>query len=285
MAAMESGLEGKVVFVTGASGGIGRAVTDAFAAEGALLALQGHRRFDELERRTAERPFAERALCLCADVADPRAMEGAMASARERFGRVDVCIANAGVWPPEETLVPDLDPERVREVVGVNLMGAFWTARAFLAELARSGPRPDGHGASIVFTGSTAGRFGELGHADYAVSKAGLYGLVRTLKNEIVRLDPYGRVNMVEPGWTVTEMARAALEDDGAVTRVVRTMPLRQLGRASDVARTIAFLASPRLARHVSGQVITAAGGMEGRLLWNEESVDVEEIRSRLGRE
>jgi 3-oxoacyl-[acyl-carrier protein] reductase len=279
---MESGLENKVVFVTGASGGIGRAIADTFAEEGALLALQGNRQFGELERRVTGKRWADRALCLRADVADPGAIGAAVDAARERFGRVDVCVANAGIWPPEETLLSGLDPERVREVIGVNLLGAVWTARAFLAALAETGPRDDGDGASLVFTGSTAGRYGELGHCDYSVSKAGLYGLVRTLKNEIVRLDPYGRVNMVEPGWTVTEMARAALENSHQVARVVRTMPVRQLGRAADIARAIAFLASPRLARHLSGEVLTVAGGMEGRVLWDEGSIDVGAIRERV---
>ncbi len=282
---MDSGLADKVVFVTGASGGIGRAVTDAFAEEGAQLALQGNRQFAELERRTAGMPWADRALCLEADVADPEALDVAMERAREHFGRIDVCIANAGIWPPEERLLHQLGVERVREVVGVNLLGAMWTARAFLAALHRSGPRGDGQGASLTFTGSTAGRFGELGHCDYSVSKAGLYGLVRTLKNEIVRIDRHGRVNMVEPGWTVTEMAREALQDPARIRGVVRTMPVRQLGRAVDIARTIVFLSSPRLARHLSGEVLTVAGGMEGRVLWDEEAIDVAGIRGRLGEE
>ncbi len=282
---MDSALADKVVFVTGASGGIGRAIADAFADEGARLVLQGHWRFDELERRTAAKSWHERALCVRADVAEPADLEAAFALAVERFGRVDACVANAGVWPAEEKLLHELDPERVRAVVDVNLLGALWTARAFFRALERSGPRADGHGASLVFTGSTAGRFGELGHVDYALAKAGLQGIVRTLKNEIVRFDPYGRVNLVEPGWTVTEMARAALEDPALVRRVARTMPLRQLGRAEDVARTIVFLTSPRLARHLSGQVLTVAGGMEGRVLWDEGAIDVAEIRARLGRE
>lgn len=278
---MDSGLADKVVLVTGASGGIGRALVDAFAEEGASLALVGNTRADELERRVRERGLSERALVLAADVADPDAIDGAMQRARERFGRVDACVANAGVWPAPHRHAGELEPERVRATIGVNLLGALWTARAFLRALAASGPRADGDGAALVFTGSTAGRFGEAGHADYAASKAGLTGLVLSLKNELARIDPFGRVNLVEPGWTVTEMARAALEDDGLVRRVVRTMALRQLGRAADVARAVVWLCSPRLARHVSGQTITVAGGMEGRLLWDEGEVDPAAVRAR----
>jgi 3-oxoacyl-[acyl-carrier protein] reductase len=215
-------------------------------------------------------------------VTQPRALDAAFAEAAQRRGRVDVAIANAGVWPPEELTLGELDEERVRAVLDVNLFGAIWTARAFLRTLARSGPRADGRGACLLFTGSTAGRFGELGHADYAVSKAGLEGLVRTLKNEIVRLDPYGRVNMVEPGWTVTSMARPALQNDANIQRVLATLPLQQLARAQDIARTLLYLASPTLARHVTGQTLTVAGGMEGRLLREPAAVDVDAARARL---
>ena len=117
------------------------------------------------------------------------------------------------------------------------------------------------------------------------MSKAGLYGLVRTLKNEIVDLDPYARVNLVEPGWTVTEMVRAELADDAVVERVTSTMALRQLARARDVARTIVFLASPLLARHISGESLTVAGGLEGRLRWRPGEVDAAAVRARLASE
>jgi 3-oxoacyl-[acyl-carrier protein] reductase len=166
--------------------------------------------------------------------------------------------------------------------VAVNLLGAAWTARAWMASLARHGPRADGRGAAWVAVGSTAGRFGEAGHADYAMAKAGLRGLMLSLKNEVVRLDPYARANLVSPGWTVTEMARPALDEPGAVAGVLRTMPLRQLARPEDVARVVATLLSPAASRHVSGEDITVAGGMEGRVQWAVEDVDVPAVRARL---
>ncbi|HVS17072.1 MAG TPA: SDR family oxidoreductase [Planctomycetota bacterium] len=279
---MESGLDDTTVLVTGASGGIGRALAETFAAEGARLVLVAGRRSTELEAWTAAQPWRERALCLGADVARAADLEAAFARAEARFGRVDVTVANAGVWPRESRLLHEVDEARIRSALDANLFGALWTARAALGQLARLGPRADGVGASICCIGSTAGRFGERGHAEYAVSKAGLYGLVRTLKNEIVRLDPYGRVNLVEPGWTVTHMARAELEQVGAIANVARTMPLRQLARAADIARAVAFLASPRLARHVSGEVLTVAGGMEGRTQWERGEVDEAAVRARL---
>ncbi len=279
---MDMKLADKVVFITGASGGIGRALAEAFAAEGALLALHGRSHFEDLERYVGEQPWAARARCVRADVSSASEMTTALRRAAEAFSRVDVCIANAGLWPRPAQPLHEIPEERVRATLDANLFGAIFTARAFLGELQRSGPRADGHGASLVFIGSTAGRFGERGHSDYAVAKAGLYGLVRTLKNEIVHVDPYGRVNMIEPGWTVTHMVRKELQVPGVIAKVTSTMPLRQLARAADVARAAVFLSSPATARQISGEVLTIAGGMEGRVQWSPAEVDEDAVRNRL---
>jgi len=274
---MDLELKDKVVLVTGASGGIGSAMAEGFAAEGAKLVLHAGSRLAELEQA-----WGKRALVVQAEISDCSSVERMFAAAVARYGRVDCVIANAGRWTPESALVHQASEARIRSNIETNLFGALWTARAFLATLARSGPRADGHGASLVLIGSTAGRFGERGHAEYAVGKAGLYGILTSIKNEIVQLDPYARVNLIEPGWTVTRMARPSLEQPGLIASVVRTMPLRQLARAEDIARTALYLCSPAAARHVSGQVITVAGGMEGRVLWEGGDIDEGEIRSRL---
>lgn len=282
---MDLGLQDKVVWVTGASGGIGRAVAEVFAAEGASVALHGHRSVDETRTWLTDQAWAERALVVQADLRDPDALGACAEEVVERFGRIDVCVANAGVWPAGDLRLDELPIERLQDTIAVNLLGSLYTVRAFMRHLAASGPRADGHGAAAIFVGSTAGQFGERGHVDYAASKAGLIGAMKSLKNEIVQLDPYARVNVVEPGWTVTRMARPAMDEPGAVERVTRTMALRQLARAQDIARAIAVLASPTASSHVTGQVLTIAGGMEGRLLWNEDDVDRDAVLARLNRE
>lgn len=289
---MNLGLTDRVVFITGASGGIGRALAEAFAAEGARLALVAFRNRMALEARMADGwPFAagsptpECALILQADVSDPAQLDAAMRQVEARFGRVDHCIVNAGIWAPQAERLDAMAPERARATLEVNLFGALWTARAFLQSLARTGPRAEGEGASLTFIGSTAGRFGERGNVDYATSKAGLYGLVRSLKNEIVTIDAAARVNLIEPGWTLTEMTREALAAPDAIPRIARTMPLRQLATGEDIARAAVFLASPTAARHISGEIVTIAGGMEGRVLWEEHEIDAASIRRRLGLE
>jgi len=257
------GLTDRVAVITGASGGIGEELVRAFTAEGARVAA--------LSRRPV--PASAQVLPLLADVRSPEELDRAMRAASAAFGRVDVCVVNAGIWPPESLPLDALPEARVREVLEVNLLGAMWTARAFVAALRRSGPRTDGtggtgDGASVIFIGSTAGRFGEAGHAEYAATKAALRGLVLTLKNEIVHVDPWARVNLVDPGWTVTPMAAQTLAGSGQLDAVTRTMPLRRVASPADVAAAVLFFASPVMSRHVSGEALTVAGGMEGRALW-----------------
>ena len=122
--------------------------------------------------------------------------------------------------------------------------------------------------------GSTAGFFGEAWYSDYATSKAGMHGLMTSLKNEIVHLALRGRVNLVNPGWTLTPMAEGALSDKAVVSRIIQTVPLRKVAMPSDITHAILYLSSDKLAGHVSGQTITVAGGMEGRVLFSKEETD-----------
>ncbi len=274
-------LSRKTVVITGASGGIGRALARAFADEGASLVLVAHRNGAALADWCREQEIDDRAWTTSVDVTDADAVAALFDAVVDRCGRVDAAVVNAGIWPAEAAPLDLMEPARIRRVLDVNLAGAVFTARGFLRALRRTGPRADGHGASVTLVGSTAGRFGEAGHVEYATSKAGLKGLLLSLKNEIVGLDPGGRANLVEPGWTVTELTRSTLDDTDALRRVVATMPLQQIATAEDVARVVVALTSPAIARHVSGETITVAGGMEGRLLVHPDDVDPDAVRAR----
>jgi 3-oxoacyl-[acyl-carrier protein] reductase len=248
---VETGLAGKRVLVTGASGGIGSACARAFAAEGAEVVVHYNR-----GRERAEAVGGAR--LLQADLTREDEVERMYAEA----GPLDVCAAVAGVWPREDVPVWELPLERWEETLRANLTATFLTARGFLRGVAESG-----HG-SLVLVGSTAALFGEAGHADYAAAKSAVVGgLLLSLKNEVVRIAPRARVNAVCPGWTASPMTRAELDDPELVARVTRTMPLRKVARPEDVAAQVVALASDELSGHVTGQVITVAGGMEGRLL------------------
>ncbi len=255
---MDTGLAGKRVLVTGASGGIGSACARAFAAEGARVAIHYHRGRERAEELAAELGGAP---VVGADLTDETQVAALFDEVRGHLGGVDVCAAVAGVWPSADEPVWELALERWEATLRANLTATFLTSRAFLREVERNG-----HG-SLVLVGSTAGRFGEAGHADYAAAKSAIQvGLLLSLKNEIVRIAPKGRVNAVAPGWTVSPMTRGSLDLE-VVDRVTRTMALRKVAAADDIARAVVVLASDELSGHITGELVTVAGGMEGRTI------------------
>jgi 3-oxoacyl-[acyl-carrier protein] reductase len=258
---VETGLSGKGVLVTGASGGIGAACARAFAAEGARVAVHYHR---GEERARAVAGELDGAPVLGADLTDEQEVDRLFRETREALGRIEVCAAVAGVWPAEDVPVWQLPLERWERTLRQNLTSTFLTARGFLREVERN------RAGSLVLVGSTAGIVGEAGHADYAAAKSAILGgLLLSLKNEVVRVAPRARVNAVAPGWTESPMTRGHVDPE-SVRRVSRTMALRKVARPEDVARQVVVLASDDLSGHVTGQVVVVAGGMEGRVLHEE---------------
>jgi 3-oxoacyl-[acyl-carrier protein] reductase len=254
---MDLGLAGRRVLVTGASGGIGGATARVLAAEGARVAVHYHRNREAALALAGEID----GVALPADLRREDEADGLLAAAVERLGGLDACVANAGVWPRDDVDVADMGLDRWRGTLDANLTATFLTCRGFLRHV-----RTTGEGA-LVLVSSTAGRFGEAGHADYAAAKAAIgRGLLRSLKNEAVRLGPAVRVNAVAPGWTVSPMTARDL-DDATVDRVTATMPLRKVATPEDIAWAITWLVSDVASGHVTGEELTVAGGMEGRLL------------------
>jgi 3-oxoacyl-[acyl-carrier protein] reductase len=241
---MDIGLTGKSVLVTGGSGGIGGACVRAFLAESARVVAHYHLGRDRAEALGAD-------AIVQADLTREEEVERMF----DQAGPVEVCAAVAGVWPREDVPVRDLPLDRWERTLRDNLTSTFLTARGFF----RRG------GRSLVLVGSTAGIFGEAGHADYAAAKSAvIHGLLLSLKNEVVRDEPLARVNAVAPGWTESPMTRGHVDPEH-VRAISRTMALRKVAQPEDVAAQVVVLASDVLSGHVTGQVVTIAGGMEGR--------------------
>jgi len=271
---MNADLAGKVVLITGASGGIGSAIAQRFAEEGARLVLHyrsGRIRAEELRRKLA----GAEVLCVRADLTKESEVRRLFLAAVKRFGRMDTLIANAGSWETRDVPLDEMSLKQWRATMDAVLTSTFLCTREFFKLVAGQ------KRGNAVLIASTAAVFGEAGHADYASAKAAMaYGLTRTLKNEISRIAPHtkdycgGRVNCICPGWTVVPRNAAKLTDAATVRKVTATMALPKVAHPDDIANAAVFMSSDRLAGHITGQTLVIAGGMEGRLLWQPGEID-----------
>lgn len=244
-------LAGKTALVTGAAGGIGVAVRQRMVAEGALV-------LGVDSRDPGDRP--ESASWLQADVTDPLAMRRAVAVAATPTGRLDICVANAGINAHEDLL--DGSPEGWLRVISVNLVGVMVTFQAAAARMVGQGA------ARLLATSSGAGLRGEPGSSAYCASKGGVNALVQALACELA--EHKITVNAVAPGEIDTEMHRTAMIQrataDGRSAREIRdelvatAIPARRLGTPDEVAAVLAFLASDDAA-YITGEVIRVDGG------------------------
>lgn len=270
---MDTQLRGQVIVVTGASGGIGAGIARQFAAEGARLVLHyrtGRERVLELQKELTP---AE-SVVIAADLRKEGDTRSLFSRAVRRFGRVDTLVANAGAWETRDVPLHEMSLRQWRATMDGVLTTTFLSLREFFKLVARQ------RRGNAVLIASTAAVFGEAGHADYASAKSALaFGLTRSLKNEMARIAPHtqdycgGRINCVCPGWTVVPRLAAKLGDRKTIEKVTATMALPQLARPTDMANAAVFLASDTLARHITGQTLVIAGGMEGRRLWQADEV------------
>jgi 3-oxoacyl-[acyl-carrier protein] reductase len=271
---MDSQLTGQVVLITGAAGGIGAALTRKFAAEGARLVLHYRRSRREALALQGGLPGVH-SIVVGADLTKEAEARRLLGEAAKHFGRVDTLVANAGSWESRDVPMHRMSLRQWEATLANVLTSTFLTVREFLRLVARQ------RRGNAVLISSTAGIFGEAGHADYASAKSAMaFGLTRSLKNEMARLAPHtrdycgGRINCICPGWTVVPRTLPKLKDAAVVRKVIATMALPQLARPDDIANCAVFLASDALARHITGQVLVVAGGMEGRWLWQPGEVD-----------
>jgi 3-oxoacyl-[acyl-carrier protein] reductase len=243
-------LRDQVAIVTGGSRGIGRATALRLAEAGAHVIVNYARQqagAEEVARACTE--LGVRALAARADVSNFSQATTLVETALEHFGRLDLLVANAGVW--EGARLEEMSEELWDRVIETNLKGTWAVCRAAVPVM-----KGEGRGA-IVVVSSTAGQRGEAGYSNYAASKGGQISFTKSLA---VELAPEIRVNCVAPGWVDTDLNEAVFSDEKFKTDLREAIPLQRIATADDVALSIVFLASD-WAQHITGEVLNVNGG------------------------
>jgi NAD(P)-dependent dehydrogenase (short-subunit alcohol dehydrogenase family) len=262
-------MQGQHVLVTGAAGGIGLVVARLFLEQGANVSLHYNRTVNTLTPLLND--YTDRCYALSVNATDEQAVQKGIEQSCARFGLINVCIVNHATYVDEELPIWEMSLEQWQQTLNVNLTSYFLYSREWCRQLKRLKPTSDINNlnASLILIGSTAGKFGEANHIDYATSKGALHsGFIKSLKNEIVHIIPHARCNIIAPGWTRTPMAEVAIEQ-GKHIKALRTTPLRKVASTEDVAQACLFFASNKTGGHLTGNVLMVHGGMEGRVLWS----------------
>lgn len=243
-------LKDKVAVITGGGQGIGRAIAETYAKEGAKLAL-----FDvqeEVVKKTADEIKAQykvETIGLKADVTKFEDVEGVMKRVVDTLGRIDVLVNNAGIT--KDNLVLRMSDAEWDAVLAVNLKGPFNCTKAVFSPMRKAG------GGRIINIASIVGLMGNAGQANYSASKGGLVALTKTCAREFAKKNIL--VNAIAPGFIRTAMTDKLSDEVKAA--LAAQIPLERLGEAQDVANAALFLASDE-ASYISGQVLSVNGGM-----------------------
>lgn len=239
-------LTGKNALVTGASGGIGRAVAKALHAQGATVTLHGTRK-EVLDELAAE--LKERAHVLTCNFSDAEAVEKLVPDAEAAMGQLDILVNNAGIT--RDGLVMRMKDQDFWDVINVNLGTAFRLSRAAVKGMMK---RRFGR---IINISSVVGVTGNPGQVNYVASKAGLIGMTKSLAQELASRNI--TVNAVAPGFISSPMTDALTDDQKK--RITDSIPLARMGAGDDVAGAVAYLASAEAA-YVTGQTLHVNGGL-----------------------
>ena len=238
-------MTGQVALVTGGIRGIGRAISERFAKRGVEVAAGYSHGKAAAEKFVADHP---RASLHQGNIGSDEDCERVIQEVLDRHGRLDILVNNAGITL--DKTVRKMTPQEWDHVIQVNLSGAFYLSRAILQHMLDRGS------GRIINISSIIGEAGNIGQANYASSKAGMFGLTMSLAQETARKGI--TVNCVAPGYISTEMVQAVPK--AALDKVIAKIPIGRLGEPDEVARVVEFLADPD-SGYITGQVYSVNGG------------------------
>jgi 3-oxoacyl-[acyl-carrier protein] reductase len=248
---MQLNLNSKVALITGGSRGIGAAAVRMFAAAGAKVVFNYQTAKAQAEA-LVQACGAENCRAVQSDLSTTEGAKQLAAAAISAFGRLDILVANHGIWPPEDAPIDTMSDEQWHRTIAVNLDSVFGLIKHSVAQMKKQG------GGHVVLVASTAGQRGEAFHCDYAASKGALISMVKGLSTELARDHIY--VNCVAPGWVDTDMSAGALNDPATRARVFGSIPLGRVGTPDEIAGPILFLCTP-YAGFITGEIFNVNGG------------------------
>src|ERR1700719_1550211 len=249
-------LSGKVALITGGSRGIGAATVRLFVGAGARVLFNYEKSKAPAEQLVKELGHENCAAMAC-NLSGTETAHELVSAAVKRFGRLDVLVANHGVWPPQDAPIEKMSDAQWRSTMAINLDSVFALMKHSVAQMKKQGKSGAAAG-HIVLVSSTAGQRGEAFHCDYAATKGALISMVKGLSTELAPAGIY--VNSVAPGWVDTDMSASALNDSATSKRIFAGIPLGRVGTPEEIAGPILFLCS-QYAGFITGEVFNVNGG------------------------
>ncbi|HEJ9033499.1 TPA: 3-oxoacyl-ACP reductase FabG [Serratia marcescens] len=238
--------EGKIVLVTGASRGIGRAIAETFVARGAKVIGTAT---SESGAEAISSYLGENGKGFMLNVVDAQSIDSVLASIRAEFGEIDILVNNAGIT--RDNLLMRMKDDEWEDILDTNLTSVFRLSKAVMRAMMKK------RFGRIITIGSVVGTMGNAGQANYAAAKAGLIGFSKSLAREVASRGI--TVNVVAPGFIETDMTRALTDDQRA--GILSSVPANRLGDAKEIASAVAFLASDE-AGYITGETLHVNGGM-----------------------
>ena len=248
-------LSGKVALITGGSRGIGAATVRMFTAAGARVVFNYQKAKAQAETLAAE--CGNDCAAVQWDLTGVDSAAELVAATVGRFGRLDIMVANHGVWPAEDVPIEKMSAQQWRNTLAVNLDSVFGLVKSSVAQMKKQ-PKSGAAAGHIVLVSSTSGQRGEAFHCDYSATKGALISMVKSLSSELSHDGIY--VNCVAPGWVDTDMSRPALDDPRTSKEILDSIPLGRVSKPEEIAGPILFLCT-ELAGFITGEIFNVNGG------------------------